>query len=294
MSADGLIILPIKVGRTGNNLFQLAFSHYLSKQFENVEIVHFGVPELGISEHPGYEQAMKQRVDFVINQNNYFKMPILDSGLDLPSGIIQSSAWGMNSKYFLESRDYLRKLLPQQIFRYDDSTIHGGEFEILCHVRGGDVWDRSRFKKGKNLHPDYAALPLSYYENILETSNKRVRFLIEDSTPNWYVSLLRERFGNKTISFSSSVEFDFKRMLLAENLALSLSTFSWMAGFLGEAKVVHFPVIGLFDRGQRPDLDFSLEEKLVRKYFFSPHHWTGSKKDLSWILNSNVKGDEIA
>lgn len=288
MLASCQIVLPIKAGRTGNNLFQLAFAHYLSKQFGNAEIVHFGLPELDIPEHPAYRWAIGLQADFIVNQDTDLRIPLFNSELKMTSGIIQTSAWGMNSKYFEESRDYLLKLLPQRLLTHDATTSEL-ETETLCHVRGGDVWDRSRFRNGKNLHPDYSALPVSYYEKILETSNKRIKFLIEKSTPDWYTALLVDRFGQTAISSSSTVQIDFRRMLLANNLGLSLSTFSWMAGFLGNANVVHFPVIGLFNPLQRPDLDFSVKEKKVQKYFFSPHNWTGSKKDIPWLLNSNVK-----
>jgi hypothetical protein len=158
--------------------------------------------------------------------------------------------------------------------------------KVLCHIRGGDLWEPRIRKSGYVLHGNYAALPISYYKQISRSSGKELFFLIEKRTPSWYVRMISKHFGKKAISFTGSVADDFQILRGASELALSVSTFSWMAGFTGHAKLVHFPNFGIFSDKERPDLDLTGVSKNRHKYGFEPHIWSGNKKDKQWLLNS--------
>jgi hypothetical protein len=112
------------------------------------------------------------------------------------------------------------------------------------------------------IHEDYFALPIDFYFNVMEASGKPLHFLVESSTPNWYLSLLLRSLPNASFQMSGSVEDDFRQLASSPELALSISSFSYMAGFLGDGKI-YMPVGGLFNPLKRPDIDLVLQQRFT-------------------------------
>ena len=290
-------IVPIVAAPgTGNQLFQLAFAYYLSKSIPNSTVYHFSIPEIGIQAHPEYESAKSLTPEFKLALQDQGMAELLNFLDGRSNALIQTTALGMNQKYFAESRTYLQSLFPtNKVEHTPTNELFDKGNHFLCHIRGSDIWERypmsipgQRAPKGflrrKNpIHPNYSALPLSYYEEIQESSGKMPIFLCERANPTWYLNLIAERFGKESIMLSGTVKEDFGKLQSAHEIALGISSFSWMASFLGNAEVIHLPIRGLFDSSLRNDLDLSMPGRNVLSYRFTPHEWSGNKKDRSWI-----------
>jgi len=244
----------IKSGRLGNNLFQLAFAKYLSCLFDNAEIIHFGIPEINLSQSADYEDFHGFEIRDEVKGHKF--SADFFSKLDSKE-IIFTSAWGMRKEYFVGQRNFLRTFFPTDFFIMSNKLNFD---KVLCHIRGGDIWRRP-FSRVK-VHEDYFALPIDFYENVMKASGKPLHFLVESSTPNWYLSLLLRSLPNSSFQMSGSVVDDFKYLANAPELALSISSFSYMAGFLGDGKV-YMPVGGLFNPLTRPDIDLILDKRFT-------------------------------
>ena len=248
-------IVIVKSGRLGNNLFQFAFAKYLSDFYGGVPISNFEIPEIGLSESPDYKShiAMWDGDHF---SGHHF--PLTDFELNSHRRVIFTSAWGMRKEFFSDKRSYLLDFLPSNFL--DTKEVEGRE-RVLCHIRGGDLW-RSVFKRN-DLHQDYFPLPVSFYKQIMERSGKPLHFLVERSTPYWYLRLLLSSLKGSTFQFSRDVFTDFRFLANANDLALSISTFSYMAGFLGNGNI-YMPIGGLFDPSIRPDIEFFISERFTQ------------------------------
>ncbi len=296
-----LIIPRVLAPGLGNHLFQLSFAFYLSELLPNSTIYHFGIPELGIPQHPDYPEVSLREVDFSISGQDDGMLALLNSSINATGGVVSTTGLGMSTKYFQGSKDYLKSLISSKPLESESECNIDYKRNFLCHIRGSDIWERypmstpeKRVSKHLNfrkhpVHPNYSALPLSLYENIANSNGKSPIFLVERANPTWYLKLISKRFGKKSILFSGTVERDFSLLRTSSEVVLGISTFSWMAAFLGGAEIIHMPIRGLFDPNERTDLDLAIPERDVKEYRLSNHNWRGNKTDSFWIKNGDTQ-----
>ena len=239
---------------------------------------HFGIPELEIQETRDYEKFRNFRFDITLRGNN-LSPEFLGALSNLRYLNIQSFFLGMNLEYL----DPKPSLITQGIEKLmSNSNWHEFPNEpVLCHIRGGDIWKKGPLRK---VHPDYSALPISFYENIENYENRELRFLIEPQTNSNYIKLLIDRFGHDSILKNGTPKDDFAKLLEARILVTSISSFSWLGGFFGRANRIHIAEYGLFDKANRPDINLvpnSDEKWIVWKP--QKHLWRGDHRDFPWI-----------
>jgi hypothetical protein len=164
------------------------------------------------------------------------------------------------------------------------------ENKIVCHVRGGDLWPSRIHTIFNNLnsHPDYSPLPINYYKRAVEISGKEPYIIIEKArTPKWYRKLFIDAFGKENVYFSTSVTDDFFLIYSGSEVVMSLSSFSWMASFLGDSKKIHFPIHGFFDKNRRPDLSLNCLYKETDFYSFEECNKENKLEFRDWLIWSN-------
>lgn len=281
-------IVLIPNGRTGNNLFQLAFGRYLQTQINNSNFEYPAFPEIGIEATSEYQNFQFKKADLTISEQ--------DKGIEQLSMVTNSryplvirlEAWGMQKKYYMNSKDWLKKLLGPEIQTpiQPENNCHN---KLLIHVRGGDIW-APRFRSSHFVpHEDYLAPPIDYFRKVIQESNLEPRLLIQtERMPRWYRKEIISEFGKENIIYSSSVSNDFRSLYHAQEIAIGISTFSWMAAFLGKSKKIYYPVCGIFDKNQRADIDIYDLAKQTVYLQFSKHRWNGTKMDHEWLLNAKA------
>lgn len=124
-----------------------------------------------------------------------------------------------------------------------DVNDHGGEDDLVINIRGGDIL--------KAIHPHYTQLPPEFYEALIARTGKHPIFYGQ-LDPSPYLEELRQRFPNATFISSRGVERDFDFIRKSHYVVPALSTFSWLAAWLSNAKKIFFPVAGIFSPMQHP------------------------------------------
>jgi hypothetical protein len=72
------------------------------------------------------------------------------------------------------------------------------------------------------------------------------------------VRKLSQFYGASIVSGTAFEDFNFIKN--SKNIVLAVSTFSWFAAFLSQARTIYYPRAGLFHRGIRPDVDLEVQE----------------------------------
>jgi hypothetical protein len=275
-----LVLIPN--GRLGNNLFQLSLANYLKLRSPEVKILFPNFPEIGILQSEGYTEALKKTPDIHLSDNQIQVEQIAAHIRNNPSAMIHCAAWGMTSEIYSYSRDFLRSIVPPNADTDNVATSRN----LTFHIRGGDLWQNQWYKRKRYIHTDYSAVPISFYEKVIQSARIDVEFVVESTVPNWYLKMLRKVLGFDLKTSTVAPLADFQRISKGSEIGLGVSTFSWMAAFIGNPNKVHIPLLGIFDSTKRPDLDFKFPEWNTSEYNFEEHNWTGTWSDREWLANS--------
>tara|TARA_R110002020_G_scaffold13595_5_gene48841 strand:+ start:757 stop:1533 length:777 start_codon:yes stop_codon:yes gene_type:complete len=215
-------------GRMGNRMFQYAFGYILSKK-GNKNIIHDELPNFGIPRN--HEQvAAKGKVISTYQKwgENYADMDLL---LNHPGDIIVNS-FLQKSCYYKEHRDLLREAFGiKQIDTINKDCL-------VVHIRETDYIEINSF------------LGYDYYKSLINDSGfTKIKIITDNSNCDTVDRLVNEGCELVTAGYVDKFEFhsnkrsigDFKTLLYSENIALSQSSFSWWAAFLGYHKKIIFP-----------------------------------------------------
>jgi hypothetical protein len=275
------LFIGFKSGRTGNNLILLSNLFTAADGLAESEVVNFGLEELDVNEHALFPElhqwVLSQKASDSVVTGNRVEYISKFMG-NTVTRIVNAK---LNWVDVFQGRESLIQLLSAGI-NFDDKAIN----ENLIHIRGGDVFSRiSQFGRNK-IHSDYTALPLDYYSKIINASSEEWTFLTEPRTPNWYMNLLREKFPNQRFQTGSDVRTDFQKLLSARRLAISVSSFSWAAAYLGNQKEIYFPKAGFLNPEVRPDIDLHIRARKVQVLQVEKHTWSGRRSEVKWLKKS--------
>jgi hypothetical protein len=160
--------------------------------------------------------------------------------------------------------------------------------DLTIHVRAGDIWARP----GTRVHPDYPALPLSYYRQVQAAGPWRDVVVLTDEPNHPHVQSVARLFQAQVQS--ESPQSDLVTLARSRNIVLSVSTFALLGALASRADKVYFPRAGLFDRramrlsrgSDSPDLLPRSAENFIVLDAHYPEPWRGSTADLRALLNS--------
>lgn len=233
------IVQVNQIGRMGNHMAQLMFAIALRRRCRRTVVIegyelpdwHLAAPKMHHCRRPDISVGSHlTRVNQVATMIDWLK----PESLSIDGVIIRTGN-------FLPPEEY------QSLFPLDaNEGIETPEDAIVINVRSGDI--------AKPTHPDYGPLPISYYQYLVAYTGLRPIFMGElDDTP--YCQALRETFPDAVYLPSMGARGDFQTVRRAKNVAISVSSFSWMAAFLSKSTRVHVPVAGMLDPRRRPDVD---------------------------------------
>jgi hypothetical protein len=157
------------------------------------------------------------------------------------------------------SRAECRRLLPP-VPDAGDVTMFGSH-ELVCSIRGNEVL--------RAVHPDYFTLPPGYYKLLQEQSGLDLVFFGQLGT-DAYTDSLRSAFPDARFIHGKSQAHDFEALRRAPNIALGISTFAWLAAWLGEAARIYLPVGGMFSPVQHPDQMYIVSNDPAYRYVLLP------------------------
>ena len=110
--------------------------------------------------------------------------------------------------------------------------------QLVCSVRSNEILH--------GIHSHYFALPAAYYRTLAAESGLALVFYgqLQD---NAYTHYLKRHFPDALFLCGRDPLYDFETLRRAPNVALSISTFAWLAAWLGHADRIFLPVAGLFN-----------------------------------------------
>ena len=217
-------------GRMGNRMFQYAFGYILAKRGKR-EFIHDELPNFGIPSNSGQVRAHEP----VIRTFQEWGQQNADMDLLLDhKGSIVVNSLVQKSRYYIDYKDILREafsIKTQDMLNKDS---------LVVHVRETDYTQINNFL-GYNFYR--AMIDDSGFTDVkIITDNSNcdtVKKLVSDGctlVSEGYVDKFEHHSNQRSIS-------DFRALLLSENIALSQSSFSWWAAFLGNHKKIIFPYV---------------------------------------------------
>jgi hypothetical protein len=251
-----------RFGNIGNSMMQLAYAEKLRRSLAYPVEIRAHLPEWGwscpnIDDDNVYGVALgehRERVKIVSAVLSRIKPQALHmSGLSARIG---------------------NMLTPDELsafFPLDDDGVALPDDALVINVRAAEVATR--------IHDDYGVLPISYFRYLCQTTGLRPVFIGQvDTEP--YASVLRTAFPGEQFISSVSARHDFQTLRRARNIAIGVSTFSWLAAYIGQADQVHIPVVGIFNPVDRPDLDLLPTDRRYRFHQLDPDAWRGRFEDF--------------
>jgi hypothetical protein len=116
----------------------------------------------------------------------------------------------------------------------EPAAIEFDDDELLINIRAGDILI------GVGHYP---VLPVKYYRWLAEITGLRPVFggQLDESR---YVSLIRQEFPDARFIETRGPVGDFQLVRSARNIAVGVSTFSWLAAWLSRASTIFLPLCG--------------------------------------------------
>ena len=182
--------------------------------------------------------------DFIVMRDTHMRMPIEKIVDELERGLCDTVVihnYVQHMDNFLSANIYRRVFVdsePQTGLIADD--------ELLINVRGNEILGGGA--------PDYLLIPVDYFQEIVRETGLRP-VIMGQLTPGPYLDELRAALPEARLVPSLGTMKDFSLIRSARNIVISVSTFSWLAAWLSEARQIFMPVAGVFSPFQRPDID---------------------------------------
>lgn len=136
----------------------------------------------------------------------------------------------------------------REIFR---DNLHGvvgfGDDVLVINIRAGEILSGE--------HHHYTLVPVDYYREIISTTGLKPVFMGQVD-PGPYRTYLQAHFPDATFVNSRGPFEDFQIIRRSANIVLSVSTFSWLAAWLSNARKVFMPLTGFYNPFQNPEVDF--------------------------------------
>lgn len=153
-----------------------------------------------------------------------------------------------------------------------------GPDEVVIHVRLEDILVPGR-------HRGYGPLPLAWYRDLVARTGLRPVF-VGQLGDDRYSQALRAGFHDARILVGGSVLHDFQTIRNAHNVALGVSSFSWLAAWLGARGRIYYPLLGILHPTQSPDINLTPQDDPRYEFHLFPHRqWEADNAALAAVID---------
>jgi hypothetical protein len=143
------------------------------------------------------------------------------------------------------------------------------EKDLLINIRTAEILDGI---------PHYPLLPIAFYEDVVARTGLNPVF-VGQLTPSEYVRQLRDRFPKARVIESQGARADFDLIRSAKNIVVAISTFSWLAAWLSEAKTIIVPLSGFYNPAHHREIDLLPVDDIRYRYFLFPLNYGLPEKE---------------
>ena len=149
--------------------------------------------------------------------------------------------------------------------------------DLLINIRGGEILEGVDF---------YPFIPYSFYKQILAKTRLNPVFMGQTDHPA-VRSELKRHFPAAKIYGSLGVQHDFDFIRSADNIVISVSTFSWLAAYLSEAQNIYMVMAGLFNINHMKNIDLLPVNDARYHFYLFPFVFGQSYPDIIRHYNKN-------
>ena len=266
-----IILRP--TGNMGNHMLQYMFALNVQRlATKNVELYGQKLDMWGLTKAIPDDVSVKLAKIRDYNLDVRFIAKLVSSGL-----IKDAELRGMGMRV----SNYASRQFYGEIFRANELSVSGfGPENIVINVRGAEIL-------GSKNH-DYGPMPLSFIDRVISHTGLKPIFLGQLGD-DFYSERLRKTYSQAEFHPSSGALADFERVRRSVHVAVSVSTFSWLAGWLSDAKSVHLPVSGIFNPLQRPDIDLlPADDDRYVFYDFPIRKWDASPGQIEDLWANHI------
>lgn len=251
-----------------NHMLQYMVAHSIADRVPNSKIIGYDIPEWGLQDLSKPKRAGKvvkimiQRFEPEFAAELLAKEGVKAVKLRTPCSNVEA----------LPPLDKARAMFDDA----DTQAYETGDGDIVIHLRLEDSL------AGANKH--YGPIPIKFYERVIEASGKKPVF-VGQIGDDWYSNALTQRFPDAVFLKGGSVLHDFETLRRAKHVVPAVSTFSWVASWLSAATTIHFPIYGVLNPLQFPEVDLlPVTDPRYRFYLFPVRHWRGTPDQISEVL----------
>ena len=259
------VIHIVPAGDVGNQMLQLIYARALADRLGGARITGYDLPIWGL-------RAPDDKA-------RYHKPLIVGGHLQDPDLIVALvKKFGLRAFYLRTFRfrveDFPDRASIQTLFDGGTADVEGfGDDVLVINIRGLETLG--------GVHEDYGPLPFSYYRHLIERTGLKPVFMGQLGD-DFYSKALRARFPDARFVSSRGALGDFETIRRSKHIAISVSTFSWLAAWLSDAATIHMPLSGMFNPAQRPEINLlPVGDHRYRFYAFPVRHWKGSDADIA-------------
>jgi hypothetical protein len=186
--------------------------------------------------------------------------------------------WGTR----LESLEQSKAVLQNELNSLNLEFVEVDDESILINLRLSEIL------RQPPVHDDYTPLPVSYYQKVIRTPGKRPVF-VGQMTASPYLDDLRSHFPDASfVDLAPMAAFETIRR--AHTKVIAMSTFSWLAAWLGSDNTkIFMPLAGAFNPAQRTD--WNLTPWSDQRYTFN---WVSPLKRHSQSLETHLQDVETS
>jgi hypothetical protein len=176
---------------------------------------------------------------------------------------------------FLLDRSFYNRLLPAA----EPSGLELTDSDLVINIRAGEIL---------NGVAHYPILPIAFYEEVVAKTGLRPVF-VGQLDPSEYVRQLKLRFPRAMFVASRSARIDFDLIRSAKNIIVAVSTFSWLAAWLSEAKTIILPLSGFYNPAHHREVDLLPIDDIRYRFFLFPLNY-GLPERESLAHHERMKG----
>jgi hypothetical protein len=139
-----------------------------------------------------------------------------------------------------ENHDFVKDIKSQLVESFGLDRIKLTQFpegsnNMGIHVRLGDI--------SNNKIAWHRPSPMKYFTNIIDNTYDNL-YCLTDSPDHSMIEELKELYPRMRIIHNDTPSMDMSFLSQCDNIIMSQSTFAWWAAFLSNAKTIHFPIQG--------------------------------------------------
>lgn len=230
------VSLPVRRGRMGNNMFQIASLIGTAKGMDNIPVIR---PAFPLKRYFVFPNVMDLKVK---NEKHCEEMGVgVFTRCSVPGKNVSLPGFRQSWKYFHHANDEVKNIFHfkerflDRAKTYKNEISKGGYKIVGIHVRRGDITPQKRIQKGN------AVVGMGFFKkamNYFKEKYGRVVFIIISNDMGW----CRQHLRGKNIVYSRFKDpgNDMALMTLCDNMILTYGTFGWWGAWLSGNPAVYF------------------------------------------------------